>query len=101
MNRCTECIYCDTGQYHSGQWYCNNPDVSVSHPPADISSCFRCRGYVGVACVSGYCPVALADEYAERGMDVVKYCGGCSCYKGCRDCGLWDMGHCVWQGKNR
>ena len=48
----------------------------------------RCKGYVGVACVNGTCPVALSDEYEERGMDVIRKCEDCWMCKGCEDCGL-------------
>lgn len=48
----------------------------------------RCKRYVGVACVDGSCPIALSDEYEERGMDVVRKCEDCWKYKGCEDCGL-------------
>lgn len=30
--------------------------------------------------------MALADEYAERGMDVVKSCKDCPRHLGCEDC---------------
>ena len=54
-----------------------------------------CRGYVGVACVDGSCPKANAEEYAERCMDVVKNCGNCHYYKGCKDCVFDGTGFCI------
>ena len=37
----------------------------------------RCGNYCGVECINGYCPIALRDEYMERGMFL---------YRGCEDC---------------
>lgn len=37
----------------------------------------QCRNYVGVPCVNGSCPIANADEYEERCMDVIKKCEDC------------------------
>ena len=54
----------------------------------------RCEMYVGVTCVNGNCPVALADEYEERGMDVVSKCDDCFYYKGCDDCALYGTEYC-------
>lgn len=54
----------------------------------------RCGGYVGVACVDGSCPVANAEEYAERCMDVVRSCIECHYYKGCEDCALAGTEYC-------
>ena len=51
----------------------------------------RCADYVGLACVDGSCPKANADEYAERGYDVVHDCDECGHYKGCKDCAISDM----------
>lgn len=45
-----------------------------------------CHGYCGVACIDGSCPIALRDEYAERGYYVVHSCDECSYYQGCEDC---------------
>ena len=55
----------------------------------------RCKGYAGLACVDGSCPIALSDEYEERGMDVIKSCEDCWKYKGCEDCFLDCTEHCV------
>lgn len=46
----------------------------------------RCKGYCGVTCVDGSCPIANREEYEERGYDVVKNCKDCPYYKGCEDC---------------
>lgn len=46
----------------------------------------KCDSYVGTSCFDGSCPIALADEYAELGMDVVKSCKDCPQYLGCEDC---------------
>ena len=51
----------------------------------------RCRNYVGVLCVNGDCPMANAEEYAERGMDVIRSCEDCNGYKGCEDCAMDGM----------
>lgn len=53
-----------------------------------------CGNYFGVACVDGRCPIALADEYAEYGMDVIRECKDCSFYKGCEDCALCGTEYC-------
>lgn len=45
-----------------------------------------CKGYLGLACVDGSCPIANAEEYVERCMDVIKKCDDCPFYKGCEDC---------------
>ena len=45
-----------------------------------------CKGYCGVACVDGTCPMANREEYDERGYDIVKNCKECHYYKGCEDC---------------
>lgn len=37
----------------------------------------RCKAYVGVACVDGTCPIALAEEYEERCIPLVKNCREC------------------------
>ena len=58
----------------------------------------RCKGYCGVTCVDGGCPVALADEYAERGYDVTRSCDGCAYYKGCEDCAFEGTDYCVKAG---
>lgn len=50
----------------------------------------QCPDYVGITCVDGHCPIANADEYAERGMDVIRNCDNCIYYKGCDDCAFHD-----------
>lgn len=54
-----------------------------------------CKKYVGVACIDGSCPMANADEYEERCMDVVKKCDDCFYYEGCFDCFFADTEHCI------
>lgn len=54
----------------------------------------RCEFYCGVACVSGSCPIALRDEYAERGYDTVKSCAECPFYEGCADCAFEGEAFC-------
>ena len=46
----------------------------------------KCDAYFGTSCWDGSCPIALADKYAECGMDVVKSCKDCPQYLGCEDC---------------
>ncbi len=53
-----------------------------------------CKDYVGVSCVDGTCPMAKAEEYEERCMDVVKKCSDCHYYKGCEDCALSGTEYC-------
>lgn len=60
----------------------------------EITSDKRCKGYVGVSCVDGSCPIANADEYAERDMDVVRDCNDCHYYRGCEDCALLETKYC-------
>lgn len=52
----------------------------------------KCRNYTGVSCVNGTCPVALIDEHAERGMDIIRSCSECHYYEGCDNC--------IWQDNN-
>lgn len=54
----------------------------------------KCKNYVGVACVDGSCPIANAEEYEERCMDVIKKCDDCFFYNGCEDCALADTEYC-------
>lgn len=54
----------------------------------------RCPNYVGVTCVNGNCPVALAEEYAECCMDVISKCEDCFYYEGCKDCMLDGTEYC-------
>ena len=49
-----------------------------------------CERFTGIVCINGDCPIALAQEYAVRGMDVVKTCTECWFHTGCEDC--------AWQG---
>ena len=50
----------------------------------------RCKGYVGIACVDGSCPIANRDEYIEYGIPAVWSCEDCHMYKGCEYCGFCD-----------
>lgn len=61
----------------------------------------QCKCYVGVACVNGSCPKALVDEYAERGMDIVRSCKDCIFYEECRDCALAGTEYCVLSEEER
>ena len=45
----------------------------------------RCKDYVGVTCVNGGCPNAMADEYPEYGYEHCT-CEDCGYYEGCGDC---------------
>lgn len=49
-----------------------------------------CSQYVGVTCVNGNCPNALAYDYSEYGYEPCK-CEECWHYKGCEDC--------CWKGR--
>lgn len=42
-----------------------------------------CKYYIGVACVSGQCPVAVAEE---DGYNIKMRCDECFYYRGCEDC---------------
>lgn len=55
----------------------------------------RCKRYCGDTCVNGSCPIALRDEYAERGYDIVHYCDECLYYEGCEDCAFADTEYCI------
>lgn len=46
----------------------------------------RCKGYCGLACVDGSCPIANREEYEDCCIPVVKNCWDCHFYKGCEDC---------------
>lgn len=59
----------------------------------------RCKGYVGVVCVNGSCPIANIEEYEERGYDVVRNCKDCHYYRGCEDCALENTPYCVKEDK--
>ncbi len=54
----------------------------------------RCKGYVGVACVDGTCPMAREEEYEECCIPVVRSCRECGLYRGCEDCALADTEYC-------
>jgi len=56
-----------------------------------------CKGYVGLACVNGMCPIALANDYPEMGMDVISSCEECSYYNGCLDCAFFNTAYCLRQ----
>lgn len=59
----------------------------------------RCKGYTGVTCVDGSCPIANREEYEEYGIPVTHSCNECAYYKGCEDC-AWDgREECVKSGK--
>ena len=53
----------------------------------------RCINYVGVTCVNGNCPNALADDYPEYGYKHVT-CEECVYYKGCTDCVFYGTDMC-------
>lgn len=59
-----------------------------------------CKGYCGVTCVDGGCPMANREEYEERGYDIVKTCNDCPYYKGCEDCYFEGSAVCVKNEKN-
>ena len=46
----------------------------------------RCKGYLGVSCVNGSCPIAIREDYEEYGIPVVRSCDECHKYRGCEDC---------------
>ena len=54
----------------------------------------KCKGYCGLSCVDGSCPIANAEKYEEMCMDVIKKCDDCSFYKGCEDCAFADTEYC-------
>ena len=55
----------------------------------------RCKGYCGLTCVDGTCPMANRDEYAERGYYLIQDCDECFYYEGCKDCYFEGTEHCV------
>lgn len=65
-----------------------NPDFLKAHPIPVFASenTTLCKGYCGVSCVDGSCPIANIEEYKERDYDVIRNCKECSRYKGCEDC---------------
>lgn len=58
----------------------------------------RCKGYLGVSCVNGTCPIALREEYEEYGIPVVRSCNDCHKYNGCEDCAWEGTKQCVKAG---
>lgn len=44
-----------------------------------------CDNYIGVACVSGQCPIAIANDPDNDFYYPHDYCP-CSHYRGCEDC---------------
>lgn len=61
----------------------------------------ECKNYLGLACVDGSCPIANAEEYEERCMDVIKKCDDCPFYKGCKDCAFADTEYCEKEGDKK
>lgn len=61
----------------------------------------RCMNYVGLVCVNGCCPNALADEFPEYDYEHCD-CKECGYYKGCDDCALYGTEYCdsIEKGKN-
>lgn len=57
-----------------------------------------CERYCGISCVDGSCPKANFEEYAERGMDVVRSCDECPYYRGCVDCCFSGTEYCLKKG---
>lgn len=66
----------------------NNHDFLKEHPIPVFANqnTSLCKGYCGVSCVDGSCPIANIEEYIERGYDVIRDCKECGRYKGCEDC---------------
>ena len=60
-----------------------------------------CPNYVGFTCVSGFCPMALRDEYIERGIPLVRSCNECIYYEGCEDCALFGTEYCSGEEKQK
>lgn len=54
----------------------------------------RCERYVGITCVNGNCPIALAEEHEEYYSEI-KNCDDCCYYKGCEDCALYKSKYCI------
>lgn len=59
----------------------------------------RCPNYVGLACVSGICPIALREEYEERCIPGIQKCRYCFYYEGCKDCALYGTEYCDQEGE--
>lgn len=45
-----------------------------------------CEQFCTNECTNGNCPIALSEEYGERGMDVIKSCNQCTYHTSCDDC---------------
>lgn len=54
----------------------------------------HCMNYVGVVCINGCCPNALADEFPEYGYEHCD-CKECGYNKGCTDCALYGTDMCA------
>lgn len=59
-----------------------------------------CRGYCGAACIDGSCPIANAEERAERCMPLLDTCEECWYYQGCEDCAFEHEGYCKYYEKH-
>lgn len=60
----------------------------------------RCKNYVGVSCIDGFCLRAIAEEHEEMCIPKVT-CGDCYCYKGCEDCALDGTEYCEGKPEER
>lgn len=49
-----------------------------------------CKNYLGVSCIDGSCPNAIAEELPYEKIK----CEDCWRYKGCADCAMPDMDNC-------
>ncbi len=58
----------------------------------------HCVNYVGVTCVNGNCPNALADEVPDCGYQHLS-CDECGYYKGCNDCALYGTDACTYEAE--
>lgn len=56
-----------------------------------------CKGYIGVTCVNGNCPVAVAEE---QGYYLKMDCANCFYNMGCEDCAAPFYGLCERGNKN-
>lgn len=57
-----------------------------------------CKHYIGVACVTGYCPNALRYEDMDSYKDIYgttrkQRCDRCGYNEGCKDCATPDIDH--------
>lgn len=52
-----------------------------------------CKGYVGLTCIDGNCPNALADEFPELGYKHTT-CQECFYYQGCSYCAMSGTEYC-------